>query len=58
VHSFGSYGFDPRESTVEYLWELIDSDDNIDGWWSSCDECDPYYEEIKQSGLEALENDL
>ncbi len=37
-------------------WKV--SDDNIDGWWSSCDECDPYYEEIKQSGLEALENDL
>ena len=38
--------------------EWKDSDDNIDGWWSWCDECDPYYEEIKQSGLEALENDL
>jgi hypothetical protein len=37
-------------------WKV--SDDNIDGWWSSYDECDPYYEEIKQSGLEALENDL
>ena len=31
ISSFGSYGFDPRETTVEYLWELIDSGGNSVG---------------------------
>jgi hypothetical protein len=30
---------------------------NIDGWWSRYTDCEDYYEEVKQAGLEALEND-
>jgi len=38
-----------------YIWKV--SDYNIDGWWSRYTDCEDYYEEVKQAGLEALEND-
>lgn len=36
-------------------WKV--SDDNVDGWWSYYDEYEHYYNEIKQAGLKALEED-
>jgi phosphosulfolactate synthase (CoM biosynthesis protein A) len=35
--------------------QWIVSDDNVDGFWSYYDSYEPYYEEIRQAGLKALE---
>lgn len=49
---WSSFRVNPDGSVLE--WKV--SDENVDGWWSWYDECDHYYDEIKQAGLEVLEN--
>lgn len=48
LYSFDSYGFDPRESTVEYQWSLVDSDGDDCGDYVCFDEDDPTPPELTE----------
>ena len=55
LYSFDSYGFDPRESTVEYQWSLVDSDGDDCGDYVCYDEDDPTPPELTEEDKLLLE---
>lgn len=54
-HPKSWYDFRVYPNGDVYMWKV--SDDNVEGWWSCYTDCEDYFEEIQQAGLEALEND-
>ena len=53
TYSFDSYGFDPRESTAEYVWEAVDSEGYGSGYSVCYDDADPTPPELTDEDIES-----